>query len=46
MRKPPQRQALLVVLAVLGSAFGLSFPAAHARKDKDKAAATAVFELY
>jgi uncharacterized protein YegP (UPF0339 family) len=43
-----QRLALLVVLAVLVSAFGLSFPTAHAQKDKNKgkSAATAVFELY
>jgi hypothetical protein len=41
-----QPPALLMVLVVLVSAFGLSFPAAHAQKDMDKgkAAATAVFE--
>src|SRR5262245_14023537 len=49
MRKPVQRIALLVVLAVLAGAAGLSFPEAYAQKDKDKgkaAAAGVVFELY
>lgn len=48
MRKPVQLLASLVVFAVLAGACGLSFPEAHAQKDKDKgkSEAATVFELY
>ena len=46
MRKSGKLMALLVVFALVAGAVGLSIPEATAQKDKGKAAATAVFELY